>query len=71
MGAECFEKAAAFLDSHPEMDVVSCRHCYFGKEEGFNHYLDYKFDRERVVNILEDYTTSKWRLMRCLSAQRH
>lgn len=51
-----FEKAAAFLDSHPEMDVVSCRHCYFGKEEGFNHYLDYKFDRERVVNILEDYT---------------
>ena len=51
--AEAFADALLFLDNHSEIDVVACRYCYFERDEGFNHPLDYKFEKDGIVDIHE------------------
>lgn len=51
-----FKEAIEFIDlNYDEIDFVSCRICYFGDKEGFTHALDYKFDGNFVVNVIEKY----------------
>lgn len=34
-----------------EIDMVAGRTCFFGRQEGFTHPLDFKFDETHIVNI--------------------
>lgn len=51
-----FAKAFTFLEKHEDVDVVSCRHCFFGRREGFLHPLDYKYHEEQVIDINKDFS---------------
>lgn len=49
---EAFEKVDDFFNREGEqVNIVSCRHRFFGKREGFTHPLDYKFKKRQVVDI--------------------
>ena len=51
-----FEDAAAFFDRYQnQIDIVAGRIQYFEKKDDY-HILDYKFEEDKVVDILEDYT---------------
>ena len=54
---DAFEKAAAFFEKHgEEIDVVSTRTRYFGKREGFGHYLDFQYTQDRVADVYSEYS---------------
>lgn len=50
---DAFEVALRFLDAHWELHMVSMRHILFGAANG-RHALDYKYERDRVVDIMHD-----------------
>ena len=37
-----------------EIDIVSCRYCFFDKRQGFIHPLDNKFSKKRVIDIFKE-----------------
>ncbi len=51
---DVFEKAARMFKKHPEMDVIGVRQHFF---EALDTYpsLDYKFNRDKVVDIFNEY----------------
>lgn len=52
---DVFEKAYEFLEKYQnEIDLVACRQKLFEAKEGY-HLLDYKFEKNRLVDIIEDY----------------
>lgn len=51
-----FQDVAAFFEKHgDDIDIVAGRIKYFEKKTDY-HTLDYKFEEDKVVDILEDYT---------------
>lgn len=42
-------------DNSEEIDFVAARITYFGRIIGFKHPLDYKFEKTRIVDIIEEY----------------
>lgn len=55
-GLKTFEAAYKFMESNPDVDVVSTRLSFFDSLKG-EHPLNYKFDKKqnRVVDLLSDY----------------
>ncbi len=54
--SDAFEKVFNFFETHYEyIDVVACRIKMFGKRTGFSHPLDFKFDKDKVVDIFNEY----------------
>lgn len=57
---DCWEKNAfeivrAFFDEHyDETDVAGCRKEFFGAKSGY-HYLDYKFENTRVIDLRKEF----------------
>lgn len=51
---DAFEKAYNFLEEHEEVDLVACMLEYFEAKKGLGHPLNYKFDDDRVIDILEE-----------------
>lgn len=50
------EKVYNFFEEHKNViDVVSLRINYFEKRNGFEHYLDYKFNSDRVIDLEKEY----------------
>ncbi len=50
---DAFENVRDFFDGHYyETDVVGCRKEFFGAKTGY-HYLDYKFESTRVIDLRE------------------
>ena len=43
-----------FIERHPDIKVVSMPLKFFDKREG-NHYLNYKFEKEGIINLDEKY----------------
>lgn len=53
---DAFEKVFNFFETHYEhIDVVACRLRFFEKKNGFGHALDYKFNKNKVVDIFNEY----------------
>ena len=51
---EAFENVFRLFEEHySETDVVGCRKEFFGAKTGF-HYLDYKFESTRVIDLRKD-----------------
>ena len=50
---DAFEVALRFSAEHPDVHMVSMRHWFFGAFEG-PHPLDYKYESDRVIDILRD-----------------
>ncbi len=50
---DAFEVVLRFSAEHPELRMVSLRHWFFGAFEG-PHPLDYKYESDRVIDILRD-----------------
>lgn len=51
---DVFAKAARMFRKHPETDVIGVRiHCFEATDA--YHPLDYKFDRDKVVDIFNEY----------------
>lgn len=54
---DVFEKVYKFFEKNYNIiDMVACRMKFFGEINGFKHALDYKFEKDSIVNIKEDYT---------------
>lgn len=53
---DAFKKGYDFLEQNKDVDVVACQYCFFGKKEGFEHPLNYKFEQTGIVDIHENYT---------------
>ena len=52
---DVFEKVYDFFKANEDIiDVVACRQKFFEGKEGY-HKLDYKFDKNRIVDITKDY----------------
>lgn len=52
---DAFEKVyKAFEKNQNEVDILVCRKKFFEAQEGY-HFLDYKFEKTKIVNIFEDY----------------
>lgn len=52
---DAFEKVYDFFEKkHDEVDLVSCRMKFFEAREDY-HILDYKFNKDRVIDIYEEY----------------
>ena len=51
---EAFKKIYKFLRNNSEIKIASGRMKFFEAREDY-HFLDYKFDKTKIVNILEDY----------------
>lgn len=51
---DAFEKAYNFLEEHDEVDLVACMLEYFEAQTGTGHPLNFKFDADRVVDIMEE-----------------
>lgn len=50
-----FEAVEQLFDSHyDETDVIGCRKEFFGAKTGY-HYLDYKFESSRIIDLRCDY----------------
>lgn len=52
---DAFEKAINFFEKN-DVDVVSCRQCYFEKRTGFTRALDYKYAKDAVIDIYKDFS---------------
>lgn len=53
---EAFRCMYNFIEENrEEIDFVAARIAYFGRRTGFMHPLDYKFEKTRIVDIIEDY----------------
>lgn len=53
---DAFEKVYKFFESkYNEIDLIACRIHLFEGQEGFKHALDYKFNKDKIVDIFEDY----------------
>ena len=53
--AESFETAYEAYKAHPGISVFSCRMVFFDGETG-EHQLNYKYEKDRVIDITEDYS---------------
>lgn len=52
---DAFEKVYKFFEKrYDEVDLVSCRMKFFEAREDY-HILDYKFNKDRVIDIYEEY----------------
>ena len=51
---DAFEKAYKFLDEHEEVDLVACMLEFFEARSGLAHPLNYKFDSDRVIDIVKE-----------------
>lgn len=49
-----FKKGVLMLDSNKDVDVVAFRIKFFEAQTGY-HFLDYKFDKDKVIDINVDY----------------
>lgn len=49
---DAFAEAASFLETHPDVDIVTARHLFFGRKEG-PHPLNYKYNKGNRVLFLE------------------
>ena len=49
-----FELAENYFEKY-DVNILACRMKYFDRNEGFKHPLDYKFDRDRIIDITKDY----------------
>lgn len=53
---DAFQRMYCFIEEHYEqVDFVSARICYFERRSGFEHPLDYKFEKSRVIDIIDEY----------------
>lgn len=51
-----FSRAFEFFEKHyDEIDILVCRMKYFERNEDKVHPLDYKFEYNRIVNLMEEY----------------
>lgn len=48
---DTFAKVTDFFARNPGVKMVAGRFCMFGRQEGFVHPTDYKFDKERIIDI--------------------
>lgn len=46
------EKVKSFMDKHKEIDVVACELEYFEAKSGLEHPLNWKFNKDKTINIL-------------------
>lgn len=51
---DAFETACRAAEADPDIDVFSCKMEFFDAETG-DHQLNYKYDSDRVIDILKDY----------------
>ena len=51
---DSFEAAYNAYREHPDIPVFSCRMVFFDGESG-EHQLNYKYEKDRIINIREDY----------------
>lgn len=51
---DAFEKAYNFLEEHEDVDLVACMLEYFEAQKGLGHPLNFKFDGDRVVDIMKE-----------------
>ena len=49
-----FKKALKMFEKHNDIDVIGVRQKFFDALEGY-HVLDYKFDKDKVVDLSVDY----------------
>ncbi|WP_434797694.1 bifunctional glycosyltransferase/CDP-glycerol:glycerophosphate glycerophosphotransferase [Terrisporobacter vanillatitrophus] len=53
---DAFEKVYKFFEkNYMDIDLVACRINLFESQQGFKHALDYKFNKDKVVDIFESY----------------
>lgn len=53
---DVFEKVFLFFEAkYGHIDVVACRINFFDKKRGFTHALDFKFNKNKIVDIFNDY----------------
>lgn len=53
---DSFEKVYSFFEKNKDsIDVVACRIKFFENKTGFSHALDYKFNKDKVISIFDDY----------------
>lgn len=50
---DALEKAYQFFKEHPEIDVVACMMEYFEGKTGIDHPLNFKFNKNRVINTMK------------------
>lgn len=53
--ADAFRTACQAADANPDIEVFSCRMEFFDAETG-GHQLNYKYDSERMIDILKDHS---------------
>ena len=51
---DSFETAYNAYKEHPDISMFSCRMVFFDGENG-DHQLNYKYEKDRIINIREDY----------------
>lgn len=61
---DAFAKAYDFLEKHEEIDLVSCMLEFFEAQKGLGHPANYKFDSDRVIDIVKEPNNI---LMHCCS----
>ena len=49
-----FKIAYKAYKKHPEVNLFSCKMIFFDAQQG-NHPLNYKYEKNKIVNVLEDY----------------
>jgi len=52
---DAFKFVNAAFEENKSVDVVSCRRCYFGRLNGFRHPSEYIFNRDKIVDINNEF----------------
>lgn len=52
---DTFKTVYNFLEENKNIDVAACKIKFFGAREGENHPLNYKFEKDGIVDIEKDY----------------
>ena len=53
---DAFRLMYNFIEENSErIDFIAARIAYFGRRNGFEHPLEYKFETTRIVDIVEEY----------------
>lgn len=62
---DAFSKVAAFFAENENIDVVACMMEYFDAKHGFDHPLNFKFNKDKVINIFKQPSEIQMHMSSC------